>query len=500
MNIGKWARLMLAAAPLLAGCKGFWDPPSASNSYTLSNSGNMTFSPGATNGNTATITVTPANSFTGTVALTCAVTTAPTGATSPATCSLAPASITISSTAAQTSTLTAATTSATTTGSYDFTVTGTSGSVSQTTSLCAAVTSSSGTCTASTGSGSGVFYVLNQGTKQIVVYNITAGKLVQVGTPSTLSSAPFSIAIAPNGGFLYVGTATGIFLYNIGTGGALTLANGSNVISQDVANTMQVDSTGSWLLEAGPNLAELLAIPINTATGVPTSTIEQNTLLPAATVNQLTISPDNTHVFVADGSNGTQDVVFAAGNPTPFGTSVNIPLINSSGAAVSVAVDPNNRMFYVGETAAISGSNSGGLRAINYSTLVEVTGSPFATGGIAPYAIAPTRYGSVAGNFVYIANRTVSGSSIGTVAGYSVTGSGTTFSLAPLSSTVQAGVTPIGLTEESTGTYLLVVSSGGGPDLAAFSFDSTTAGKLNSALTSVTGTDPVQASAIAAAP
>ena len=499
MNIGKWARLMLAAAPLLAGCKGFWDAPS-SNSFTLSNSGNLSLSPGAIRGNTATITVTPANSFTGTVALTCAVTTAPSGATSPTTCSLSPTSVTISSTAAQTSTLTADTTISTTAGSYDITVTGTSGSASETTSLCAEVTSSSGTCTSTSGTSSGVFYVLNQGTRQIVGYTITAGTLTQVGNPSTLSSAPYSIAIAPNGGFLYVGTATGIFLYNIGTGGTLTLANGSNVISQDVATTMQVDSTGSWLLEAGPNLAELLAIHINTSTGVPTSTIEQNTLLPAATVFQLAISPDNTHVFVADGSRGTQDVVFAAGNTTPFGTSVTIPLINAAGAAVSVAVDPSNRMFYVGETAAISGSNSGGLRAFNYNTLVEVTGSPYATSGIAPYEIAPTRYGSVAGNFVYIANRTVSGSSTGNIAGYSVTSSGTAFSLTPLSSTVLAGIAPLGLTQESTGNYMLVVSSGGSPDLTAFTFDSTTSGMLNSALTSATGTDPVQANAIAAAP
>jgi hypothetical protein len=56
------------------------------------------------------------------------------------------------------------------------------------------------------------------------------------------------------------------------------------------------------------------------------------------------------------------------------------------------------------------------------------------------------------------------------------------------------------MTQDSTGNYLLVVNSGGSPDLQAFTFDSTTAGKLDSALTSATGTDPVQASAIAALP
>src|SRR5215469_12949092 len=30
MKIGKWARLFLAALPLLTGCSGFWDVPSGS--------------------------------------------------------------------------------------------------------------------------------------------------------------------------------------------------------------------------------------------------------------------------------------------------------------------------------------------------------------------------------------------------------------------------------------------------------------------------------------
>ena len=499
MKMGKWAWMLLAAAPLLSGCAGFWDAPASSTTFTLSNSGNITVSPGSIG--TATITVTPSSSFTGTVALTCAVTTAPSSATSPATCSPSPASLTFSTTSAQTTTLTVSTSSTTTIGAYDFTVTGTSGSVSATTILCAEVTSTSGSCTATSGNSSGVFYVLNQGTKQIAAYSIASGVLSQVsGSPYTLSAAPYSIAIAPNGSFLYVGTATGIFLYDIGPGGGLTLVNNANVISQDIATTMQVDSTGSWLLEAGPNLAELLAIPINASTGVPTSGTERYTTLPAATVQQLTISPDNAHVFVALGSSGTQDVTFAAGSASPFGTIATIPVYNSAGAAVSVAVDPNSRLLYIGETAATSGSNSGGLRVINYNTLVEVSGSPFATGGLAPYAIAPTVYGAYAGDYVYVANRTVSGSSAGNIVGFSVTTSGGVYTLTPLSSTVAAGITPLGLTQDSTGNYMLVVNSGGSPDLGAYTFDATTAGMLDSALTSATGTDPVVATAIAAVP
>jgi 6-phosphogluconolactonase (cycloisomerase 2 family) len=352
-----------------------------------------------------------------------------------------------------------------------------------------------------TGASGGIFYVLNQQTNQIACYSIKSGVLTAVtGSPYTLAAAPYSIAIAPGGGFLYVGTAAGIYLYSIGSGGALTLANSSAAVSSDFATTMQVDSTGAWLVEAGPDLAELIAIPINSSTGIPTSTVEQNVQLPAATVQQLVISPDNTQVFVALGSGGTEAVSFSAGKSAPFGTAANTAVKNPSGSSISVAVDPGNRLLYIGETAAMSGSNSGGLRVFNYAKLTEISGSPYATGGLAPYAILPTPRSTSAGSYVYVANRTVSGSSTGNIAGFSFTSTGTVYSLTALSSTAATGTAPVGLAQDSTGKYVLVVDSGGNPDLEAYTFDATTSGKLDSALSSSTGTDPVQASAIAALP
>jgi hypothetical protein len=76
--------------------------------YALTNSANISLNPGATTGNTSTITVTPFNGFTGTVALTCAFTS--NAATNPATCSLSPAAVDITSSGALTSTLTINTT------------------------------------------------------------------------------------------------------------------------------------------------------------------------------------------------------------------------------------------------------------------------------------------------------------------------------------------------------------------------------------------------------
>jgi trimeric autotransporter adhesin len=79
-------------------------------SYALTNGANISVSPGATTGNTSTITVTPSNGFTGTVVLACAFTT--NASTDPATCSLSPASVDITS-GALPSTLTINTTAAT---------------------------------------------------------------------------------------------------------------------------------------------------------------------------------------------------------------------------------------------------------------------------------------------------------------------------------------------------------------------------------------------------
>jgi hypothetical protein len=70
--------------------------------------------PGATAGNTSTITLTPSDGFTGAISLSCAIT--PAAASDPATCSI-PASVTISGSTAQTTTLTVSTTSATSTTS-----------------------------------------------------------------------------------------------------------------------------------------------------------------------------------------------------------------------------------------------------------------------------------------------------------------------------------------------------------------------------------------------
>jgi 6-phosphogluconolactonase (cycloisomerase 2 family) len=509
MKIGRSAQLLLmAAAPVLAGflagCGNFWQAPGggSSTSFTLANGGNITVGQGATG--TSTITVTPGSSFTGTVTLTCAVT-APSGASNATTCSLSPTSLTFSTTTAQQATLTATTAAATTLGAYEIAVTGVSGSVAATTTVCAEVTTTSGSCSAAA-STSGNFYVLNQSTDQIAALNISSGKLNTIGTVTLPAPAPLAIAMAPNGLFLYVGTGSGIYLYTIGSNGALTLGNGGVAIVQDQTTAMQVDSTNSWLVEAVSSTTQLYAIHVistgaNAGTLVSSNETKQPFTLPAATPTQLAISPGDSsscadcYIFVGMGAGGTEFILFNPANTNPFGGAGHFGVLFSGGDN-AMAVDPSNRLLYVGESDAIpsaTNNQTGGLRVFTIANagLTELTsaGSPYAIGGTGPSAILPTSDGKN----VYVANRSVSGSSNGNIAGFSVSAT----SLTSIG-TVAAGPSgQLGLAEDSTGSYLLAVDFAGNPDLEAYTISS---GTLTSVLSVATGTDPVGAGAIAAAP
>src|SRR6202048_952001 len=359
-------------------------------------------------------------------------------------------------------------------------------------------TSSSGSYAAS-----GVFYVLNQKTNQVAVLQFAAkstGPAALTGSPWTLGSLPYTMALSPTGNFLYVSSVAGVYVYSVGSGGALTIANGGAVISQDAAYAMKVDPTGTWLVEVASGLGAVSAIPISASSGLLDSTRTVKTAtLPTVTISQLAISPGsstNPYVFIAMGSGGTAVVPFTASNTAsttnPFGAVSTIKLLNSAGGANAVAVDPTNRLLYVGETAAVSGTQTGGLRVFTIgasSAIKEITGSPYSTGGTGPSAILPvTTSGGT--SLVYVANKAVSGSTNGNITGFTLGSSGTTFALTTIGTTA-AGIGTAGLAVDNTGTYLLAVNTSGSPDLSTFTFDTTTTGKLVAAATASTGTDPV---------
>jgi 6-phosphogluconolactonase (cycloisomerase 2 family) len=336
---------------------------------------------------------------------------------------------------------------------------------------------STSTTTTSTTLSSGYFFVLDADTSEIISYNIVSGVLTKTNA-YPVPAAPIAIAVAPAKTFLYVSTLDGIFVYSI-SGGALTLSNNSVDISSDPATAMAVDSTNSWLVEASGATGNLYAIPISPTTGLLASATAQAQPVPltGTAINQVTISPNNQFVFVAAGSNGTYAYAFTAANSNPFGSAAydTIRVNNSSlGTAVSVAVDPSNRLLYVGEVAALS--SGGGLRAFTIAStgaLAEIKGSPFSSGGTAPYSILPKSTNDT----VYVANW--QGTSSGNITAFSITDTNSVYGLTQLASTATTGIRPMAIAEDSNENFVLAESAGGSPYFTAYFFDTTTPSQLD---------------------
>jgi 6-phosphogluconolactonase (cycloisomerase 2 family) len=341
------------------------------------------------------------------------------------------------------------------------------------------------TTTTTTTLNSGYFFILDPSTSEIISYNIVSGVLTKINAYD-VPAAPLAIAIAPNKNFLYVSSLSGIFVYTV-SGGVLTKGNNGEVISLDSATAMAVDSTSSWLIEASGSAGNLYAISVDPSSGLLTSTTEsaQPVPLTGTAINQVTISPNNQFVFVAAGANGTYAYSFnAASTGNPFASAAYdlIGVKNSSaGTSVSVAVDPSNRLLYVGEVAAVS--SGGGLRAFTIASngaLAEIAGSPYASGGTGPYSILPKSTNDT----VYVANW--KGTSAGNITGFSISSTNSVYGLTQLSSTATTGIRPMAITEDSEENFVLVESAGGSPYFSAYVFDTTTASQLDLTITDST--------------
>jgi 6-phosphogluconolactonase (cycloisomerase 2 family) len=347
----------------------------------------------------------------------------------------------------------------------------------------------SGTCSI-TPSTSGNFYILNS--NSIAGYSIKSSALTAISGSSYSVTGASAVAMAPSGNnFLYVASqGGGITLYTISNNGALT--QGAEIDGDTVAQSIQVDPSGTWLLDASA-AGTLRAIPIKSSGTLDSSRSVQSVALAGTAVQQMAISPNGSLIAVALGSTGTQAFAFNSGNASPLGSgSTPIKVTNASaGSAISVAVDPQNRL-YIGEIAAFPSSttNSGGLRVFTISgnTLTEFSyTAPYQSGGLAPHFILPI----ATGNYVYVANGE-GNSAAGNITGFAVTTTALTSG-----STVAAGVQPLSMAEDSTGSWVFEVGSLGSPYFDAYTFDATTAGQLDS---QVTSTSPATSIAIVAAP
>lgn len=195
--------------------------------------------------------------------------------------------------------------------------------------------------------------------------------------------------------------------------------------------------------------------------------------LDSGNVSHLLITPNGAFVFVALETGG--------GTVTKLNQ---ILLPKSSGNAdYGLASDPSSSYLLVTET----GINAVRVLKINADgSLTEMPTSPTAA-GYGAHEVMMT----AAGTNVYVANEFDN-----TVSAYTFSGTG---SLSELSRSPYAtGSQPVGIAEDSTHTYVMVVCTGGSPDLEIFNTNFDVPGSLSSFASLSSGPDPADASAIVA--
>lgn len=329
-------------------------------------------------------------------------------------------------------------------------------------------------------------YVANKSIGTLAMFPLPQTSFTSLtGTTTNLGATPSALAATPTGTYLYVAsTQGGVVVYSIGSGGVLTLGNnGSSVVTTLNPTWMTVDPSGGWLFLVSKSSPQLLVFQINTSNGTLTQTSQGTIPLNTGSPTQIYVTPNDQNVYVGLGLGGLDTFSFNSST----GVLSNHLHLNprNGGADNAITADKNSAFLFVGEAGT-------GIRVLTIGTggaLSEISGSPFTSSQLGPNSIVvdPTN------KYVYVAFGTSN-----VIVGYSFSSTGV---LTPLSSSpFTSGTTPMAMSLDSTGKYLLVISSGGGPDLQVFSFDATTGGKLDSVTTNSTGTDPTVPIALSVVP
>jgi DNA-binding beta-propeller fold protein YncE len=331
-------------------------------------------------------------------------------------------------------------------------------------------------------------YVGNLATNPLSVagFTIASAALSGIsGSPWAVELEPTALAVTPNDSYLYVGSAAGgIYVYTIGSNGAPAIANNGSPVATGVSpSVLRVDPTGKFLIGADALVGNVYVFQIGSGgalTAISSSLITLNASLPA---NDLEITPGGGLVFVSCGTAGIYTMAFN----TSTGALVQIKGVlnprQTNDAIYGMAITPSGSYLLAAETGISS------VRVFSIATsgtLSEAAGSPVKT-GTGPFGVLVDSTGS----YAYVTNRTD-----GTISGFLLSNTG---ALTPITgSPFTTGTLPELMVEDKTDAYIAVICTGGGPDLQVFKFDAATAGALDSFATAKTGTDPTEATALAA--
>lgn len=349
-------------------------------------------------------------------------------------------------------------------------------------------TSSSGSGSGSGSSAGDYLYAGNLGTNPVSIagFSLASSALSNIsGSPWATAAEPTAMAVTPDDAYLYVGSAAGtIYVYTIGSSGALTLGNGGSPVATGVEpSVLRVDTTGKWLLGADAFAGEAYVFEIGSGgalTSVSSSFVTLNDTTPAT---DMEITPGDGYVFVSCGTGGIYTMSFNSSTGALAQVNSVLNPKQNGDADYGMAISPSGDFLFVTETGI------GAVRVFSIKTdgvISEVSGSPVKA-GTGPYAVLVDSTGS----YVYVADRTD-----GQIYAFLLSASGALTAIS--GSPFTTGTLPEAMVEDKSDSYIAVLCAGGSPDLQVFQFDSTTAGALDSLATAKTGTDPTDATSLAA--
>jgi 6-phosphogluconolactonase len=354
----------------------------------------------------------------------------------------------------------------------------------------------------STSTGDYVF-VANATTQTLAVFSVSTGTLTAVsGSPFALGFVPAAVVVNPANTIVYVSGSTGVTnvinAYSIGTGGVLSLLTSNNTgISSEVS--IDISPDGQWLMglnSLGPAESESIVdeyqivnssgqLQLESNAGGVFQYLQYTSSPPAIHSWNIKFAPNGEEVFAAMGTGGDVVFPFTTSSGT-FSTPLWLQPVSTTTSDQALAVSSGSSYLYIARNGSLSGLavysiGSGGA-------LSELTGSPFAAGS-QPVSVTLNQ-GST---YAYVANQGDS-----TISGYGVASNGAISILSPAS--VSTPVAPSALAIDNSGDYLLAISAASSDsyDLSMYSYDSTTAGKLDFATSSTTGAEPTGPVAIAA--
>src|SRR5882757_5809558 len=173
------------------------------------------------------------------------------------------------------------------------------------------------------GTTSNRVYIANQTANSIGGFAIGTGTLAAVNnSPLATTYKPLSMVVTPKNSLLYVGAATGIFVYFINSDGSLTTPSTGSQPAGVSAPALAVSPDGQWLIALDGQTQQLDIFQINASTGALTSvnapttySITSGTWQPS----DVRVSPDGTLIFAALGTAG--DVVFTFNTTSGVATS-----------------------------------------------------------------------------------------------------------------------------------------------------------------------------------